>query len=436
MTKAKTKTTQTTSEDAPNNAATEASAPDKPEPETFELERETAPDQPGSKEKTGGGGGKALSLIALIVAIAVFIVGYSAQENINQQQSELYSRLGNAEQTLGSFEASTQNSLSLAEAAKADSEALQGRVAALESKIDSGLSETKQALDSEILQFKTMLENELTQLKQSDSTQNDALSSLKETLKKKRDDDWLAAEARHLIKIATHQAQLNHNAKAAMAALEAADQRLRDAADPALLQVRQTLTDNIIALRGISELDITGIALTLNQLENRVAQLSFADKVEQPPAEETSAPSQPEGEETASGVEQFANRIWADIKGLVSVRHDNVQQSAALLPPGQQFFLQQNLRLKLETARLALLQRDTQTFQDTLATATQWLKSYFDTSTTAVANMINSLAPYENLDLQPPLPDISGSLRALDEWQQQRDGGQSGNGNNEEVSAL
>ncbi len=415
---------------APENKSNETTASDKPStPPAPKAENNKRANAPAAKtNKTGS----VLAIIALIVAIGIFVTGNNALQQVSSQQSDIYSRLGDAEQTLSTFESSAQNSISLVETVKADIETLQGRATTLENKVESNLAQIKQTLDGELGQLKQTLENDLAQLKQSDSTQNDALNKLKETLKKKRDDDWLVAEARYLIKIATYQAQINNNAKAAMAALEAADQRLRDAADPALLRVRQALTDNIIALRGVSELDITGIALTLNQLENRVAQLSFADKVEPPPAEETT--TEPESESPASEMEQFAGRIWEDIKGLVTVRHDNVQQSAALLPPGQQFFLQQNLRLKLETARLALLQRDTQTFRDTLSTATQWIKNYFDTDTTAVANMINSLAPYENLDLQPPLPDISSSLRALDNWQQQRKNGQPATVS-EEVSA-
>ncbi|MFC1749322.1 uroporphyrinogen-III C-methyltransferase [Pseudomonadota bacterium] len=363
------------------------------------------------------GAGNLLSLVALVIAGGAIAAGYNAHQQINHQKTELQSLISSTEDAVASFETSTQSSLSLAKSVKTDATALQGRVNSLEGKVNTNLSQVKQALDSDLSQ----LNNDLAQLKQSDIALNDALANLNKSLKEKRNDDWLAAEARHLIKIATHQAQLNNNAKAAVAALEAADQRLSDSSDPSLLQVRKALTDNIIALRGVSELDITGIALTLNQLENGVSQLAFADRVEQTTqVKEAVAETSDGAPEEASRAEQFASRIWADIKGLVSIRHQDRQQSTAMLPPGQQFFLQQNLRLKLETARLALLQRDTQTFQDTLGTAKKWIKTYFDTETTAVANMINSLAPYEKLDLQPTLPDISNSLRTLDAWQQQR----------------
>ncbi len=382
-----------------------------------EMASDKAAPQPEQKRA----GSPMLSLVALIIAGGAIAAGYTAYQQLNIQQSALSQRVDSTEQSVATIESTSNNSLSKAET-------LNSRVSSLEGQVNSGLSQIKQNVNSELSQLKQNAVSTQSQLQQI----NAAIDKLNETLKKKHDDEWLAAEARHLIKIANHQAQLNYNPKAAMAALEAADQRLRDAADPALLEVRKSLTDNIIALRGVSELDITGIALTLNQLENRVAQLSFTSAVGKPATEHT-ATTEASGADISS-VDGFFAKIWGEIKGLVSVRHDDSKTTSAMLPPGQQFFLQQNLRLKLETARLALLQRDTQTFQDTLATANQWLKTYFDTDTTAVANMINSLAPYEKLDLQPAIPDISSSLRALDSWQQQRNANSTAAAN-QEVSA-
>lgn len=366
------------------------------------------------------GAANALSVVALTIAVGAIAAGYNAHQQISQQKSELQTLITSTEDAVANAANSSKSSLSLAEAVKTDSEVLQGKVNTLESKVDTDLNQVKQTLSSDLTQLKQSLDTNLAELKQSDSTLQEALNNLNESLKEKRNDDWLAAEARHLIKIATHQAQLNNNAKAAVAALEAADQRLADSSDPSLLNVRKALTDNIIALRGVSELDITAIALTLNQLENNVSQLPFADRVGHMPSEEVTTEANEETQEPTNAAERIVKQIWSDIKGLVTIRHQDRQLTAAMLPPGQQFFLQQNLRLKLETARLALLQRDTQTFQDTLDTTKKWLETYFDIETTAVANMLNSLAPYQKLDLQPTLPDISNSLRTLDAWQQQR----------------
>ena len=171
----------------------------------------------------------------------------------------------------------------------------------------------------------------------------------------------------------------------------------------------------VITLGG-DPFDVTGIALTLSKLEKDVAQLPLKNEI---PQAETEPAVEPETE--AAGIQDFASKIWGDIKGLVTVRRSFDSGSPALLPPGQKFFLEQNLRLKLQTARLALLNRDSQVFQDSIKTSTAWLDEYFDGSAAATANLKSSLAPYSSLELNPALPDISKTLGLLEEWQTQQD---------------
>ncbi len=89
---------------------------------------------------------------------------------------------------------------------------------------------------------------------------------------------------------------------------------------------------------------------------------------------------------------------------------------AAVLAPEQRYFLYQNLRLQLESARLALLNPDTDSFQHSLKTAITWLEHYFTgDERDAMLETLNSLAE-QNIDVS--IPDISGSLNWLEEYQQ------------------
>ncbi len=216
----------------------------------------------------------------------------------------------------------------------------------------------------------------------------------------------------YLISIANHQAQLNNNAAAASAALEAADQRLSEANDPSLFTVRKSITDNIIALRRVAKLDVTSIALTLSRLEQEVSTLVLARSGSEEKSTEERATAD---SSLVDDLDGFASKVWSDVKGLVVVRRGTGGHKP-LLPPGQIFFLQQNLRLKLEAARIALLQRDSQLFQESLSMARQWINTYFDTEATSAANLLSSMAPYEGLELNPTLPDILNSLQQLDAW--------------------
>ena len=348
-------------------------------------------EQPATKTTNKSG---FISLSALIIAAAALGAGYIAWQQINTQQNNLNSRLNKTEKSMAGLQATSDSSLSAAETAQKTNQSLQNQMNTLEDKIDTDISK----------------------LERNNQTFNESLASISSNIRERKSDDWLVEEARHLINIANHQAQLNKNKNSAIAALEAADQRLRDTADPALIKTRQIITDDIIALRGILDLDITGISLTLSQLEDRIEQLPLdneSDKLTMPAKEASEAT-------TITDAKSFANKIWSDVKGLVSIRRSVAQDGAALLPPDQHFFLQQNLRLKLETARLALLQRNSKTFNESLKTARTWINNYFNTGAAATASMLTSLESYEGLDLEPAFPDLSNSLRTLDEWEKQR----------------
>ncbi len=353
--------------DAPKNSSTTA-APKAEQPRQ---------DEPNAKKRNG----TVIAIIALVIVIGATVTGYGGWHQLNQKQSALEERLSAEEQTLSGLQSSSQ---SASQSASDSAHSLQQQLTTLTEGIDS--------------------------MKQHDALLDERLTVINQRFEERSSTEWRVTEARHLVNIASQQAQLNHNTKTALAALEAADQRLLDADEPSLLKARQALTDDITTLRGVASIDIPGIALLLSQLEQQVTGLPLAN---------SEAEAQPATVETASegsALERALFKVWSDIKGLVTVRHNSGPVGSALTIPDQRIYLQQNLRLKLEVARLALLQRDTQTFRDSLATIRLWLESYYDTKADNTAAMLTSLAPLATLELQPELPDISSSLRALDSW--------------------
>ncbi len=88
----------------------------------------------------------------------------------------------------------------------------------------------------------------------------------------------------------------------------------------------------------------------------------------------------------------------------------------ALLAPDERYFLTQNLRLNLESARIALLRHDRQSYQQALRSAREWIALYFDDTAPAVEATLKELTRLQQIDIAPSLPDISGSLNALRSW--------------------
>ena len=89
--------------------------------------------------------------------------------------------------------------------------------------------------------------------------------------------------------------------------------------------------------------------------------------------------------------------------------------STSLLP-NETFFLYQNLRLQIESARLAVLRGDTGLLQDSLVLAASWLEQYFDNNSAAVVNAINVLNKMKDVDLEQQAPNLDASLDAINKY--------------------
>jgi len=84
-----------------------------------------------------------------------------------------------------------------------------------------------------------------------------------------------------------------------------------------------------------------------------------------------------------------------------------------LLSPTQAFFLRENLKLRLLSARMALLTRDEVSFRRDLKTSQDWLKRYFDVRSDAAAQALVALQRLAASNIVIEMPDISGSLEAV-----------------------
>ena len=221
---------------------------------------------------------------------------------------------------------------------------------------------------------------------------------------------WIVAETEYLLRIANRRLQLAHDVDGAIAALDAADQRLTSLADPAYLEVRRAIAQELEALRAVNQPDIAGLALKLSSLAEATSELPLVNpyKGRQPAAPAKTA-AKPTGLSDWRGL---LATVWREIKSLVTIRREGAK-AQPLLPPDQRFFLQQNLRLKIEQARLALLEGDGGVYRESLREAADWTRQYYDTESAPVSSFLQTVQQLEQGDITMKLPDISGSLRSL-----------------------
>lgn len=223
---------------------------------------------------------------------------------------------------------------------------------------------------------------------------------------------WQLEEVNYLLLIASHRLALARDVDTALAILQSIDNRLGEIADPALIPVREQLIADMNRLRAALRTDFTGLALVLSELSGR------ADELPLNPGgagQQSALPPDPEPAVADNKWRRLAGNLWQELKTLVVIsRTEN--NTAALLAPQERYFLYQNLRLRLETARLALLIGDADQFEFSIKACTDWLDEYFDTGDQRVRDALASLKRAGSVNLQEAVPSIDATLRAFDEY--------------------
>jgi uroporphyrin-3 C-methyltransferase len=97
---------------------------------------------------------------------------------------------------------------------------------------------------------------------------------------------------------------------------------------------------------------------------------------------------------------------------LVDFRRDEVAIKR-ILPPKEEYFLRQNLVLKLQIAQMALLEGNQRVFQSALGEALVWVSESFDRENPGTVTMMKSITRLSAIQVSVDLPDITSSLKEV-----------------------
>jgi len=358
-----------------------------PEEQQAEETPQEAP--PASKPQTSRRATSPVSWLALFLSLVTLAaVGYMVMEDqrtrdaaasSNNSIARLSGRVDESRQSLSELD---QN---LADLASSD-DSIRSRVESLQ----QGIEERVLLLDS--------LPGRMANLENSIAALQGVSAGARDT--------WLLAEAEYYMQIANAQLQLGNNPHLAMLALEMADERVVQMANPALTDVRRAIADELAALEVMEKPDIEGATLTLASLSRVVESLPLRS-VDQAVIEDDGI-----DDAELSGTA----RAWASVKGAVSglvkvTPPDEATQ--ALLTPDTAQLVRNNLALQLQAARLALLRGEQAIFEQSLDDAEALLTQYFDVGSAQVASAQQTITEIHDSMISVTPPDISESLRLI-----------------------
>ena len=315
---------------------------------------------------------KAQTRIALglgaLACVLTLLAGLEAQREIQEARSDLQKQLVD-------LDATNRQARALAGQAQEVSHDLEGRVVGLENRIADA------------------------------QAQQTALEALYRDLSVNQEDTALA-EIEQAIAVANEELQLAGDVRLAIRAMENADRRMERLDSPGLLGLRRILDADLRRLRAVPVVDLAGMSLRLDNLAAAADTLPLAAAAR--PAVAPRAARTPADGMWAS----LGNRLLADLGQAVRIQRTD-GANLPPLAPDQAFFLRQTLRLRLLTARQALLAHDETTFRGDLRQAVRWLDTFYDRQDRSVVKTAETLHQLVDSPVSINVPDVSASLSAV-----------------------
>jgi uncharacterized protein HemX len=329
-----------------------------------------------------------LGVIMLLIIISVAGAGYYLFHELRTQQADLGGEVNKGDMQL--IELSKQISGYQAQLA-----AIQSQLATVEANVAG-----KDAHFTKTLADFSQLHSE-----KLDGTRNElnaAIQQVQRQLGKTRG-DWLIADAEYLLSIANQRLYLIGDVNTTREALEAADQRLRESGDAGAFKIREQIAKDITAIQNVAVADIVGMYASIQSLQDQIDRLTlflpYTGKALTP---------QPVTQESS---DKDVHALLDQLGQMVTIRHTE-HQIKEILTPEEAQFIREQLSVKLEMVKIALVQQNEQLYQISLVDAKKWLEKNF-AQNSETSRFINELERFTAIKLRSHFPDISLSLKML-----------------------
>jgi uroporphyrinogen III methyltransferase/synthase len=340
---------------------------------------------PFDEPKRRRSGGVLLWLVVVLVACAAGVGAYALNRKLDRLDARMAAR----------------------------QQASDAQTAELRVKTDQALS-TVHDIDAQFAQLQGKLAEA--------QTAQQALQKQYDDLARNRD-DWTFAEVEQMLSTASEQLQLTGNTQLALFALQSADTRLAALASPQALVVRRAIAQDIDKLKAVPTVDLPGLAIKLDDAIEKVDELPLLGEAPVAHPALVSAASAASAAAGASAVAAGESRwkAWwrtvtaaagVELRSLVEVRRiDNAD--AMLSSPDQGRFVRENVKLRLLSARVALLSRNPTTLKSDLHAADAALARYFDGAAKRTQTVRELVKEVDDGSASVQLPDINASLQAV-----------------------
>jgi uroporphyrin-3 C-methyltransferase len=346
-----------------------------------------SPRRPASRWLAG------LAGIALLLTVAALALAWSTQQRVRSLEQELVRRQADSQTQAAEARVAARAAQDLARETAAKGALLEARVAEA-------------------------------------SMQRSQIEELLQSVSRSRDEN-VVADVEAAVRVALQQSALTGSAQPLVATLRQADERLARYNQPRLERVRRAVNRDLDRVRALGVIDIASLSVRLDEAIRQVDELPLlALAVPRNKAPAAGRPASVAASVAAAGSaaagaasddwKRRAQQWWTEtstqvvneIRSLVRItRIDHPE--AMLVAPEQQFFVRENLKLRLLNARLALLSRQFEIAQSDIRDAQAALDRYFERGSKRSAGLADLLRQVSAQARQTGVPRPDETLAAL-----------------------
>ncbi|HAU0115498.1 TPA: hypothetical protein JBE95_07970 [Legionella pneumophila] len=256
--------------------------------------------------------------------------------------------------------------------------------------------------------------NHLQQIQSDLTSKMDSLNKELQTAMKKKlyqNNDWLLLKARYYLELAQINVHWSDNFNTSVALLQQADALLKGMNIPKIFTIRQTIAKEIVQLKSISVVDITGILSQLDAAQAAINNLSIQSVVDQQEVLNHITKSE------ESGKTGWRNRLQDSVnflEKLVVIRRHN-ENIQPLISPLYESAIKENIRLNLQEAQWAILNNNPAVYQFALNQAIANLKRVFNESSQNTDALIKQLSTLQNVKLTQEKPVVGQAIPLINQ---------------------
>ncbi len=226
--------------------------------------------------------------------------------------------------------------------------------------------------------------------------------------------DWVLNEVKSLVQNASQQILINKDVLTALSQLQLADQKLRDLGHPDLNLLRDALSQDIVKLKSVTQLDKDGLWAQLNAIVSQLPSLQFKTLIEENSSDEAASEPETEADTDKPKWQKALDKSWGEIKNLIRVSRYDQDQIQPVLAQHEKIQLLRAMQYMVEQAKWAVLKQDNLVYQEALNTLSQNMQLFFEKESVQ-ENLLAEIEKVSEINIVTAQINISQSLQAVGE---------------------